>query len=139
MQSIPIAKTSAFINLDTCFAHWTCMFIWNLRVEKYDFANYHLHSKFNQTCLECTGIFFEFIHLFTCKPWHNRHPSMGEDLSLKIEVHEQTIWNNAPESLLFCSIQMKSKSVGNFSQKSTRLRWPKTKIHRINKLTSLWL
>ena len=32
---------------------------------------------------------------------------------------------------------MKSKSVGNFSQKSTRWRWPWSKMHWIEKLTPL--
>ena len=52
------------------------------------------------------------------------HPSVEEDLSLKIEVHDQTIWKSTPELYLICSIQMKSKSVGHLSQKSTRWHWP---------------
>ena len=43
-----------------------------------------------------------------------RHPSVEMDLSLKIEVRDQTIWKSTQELLLICSIQMKFKSIGNF-------------------------
>ena len=66
-------------------------------------------------------------------------PSLEEDLSLKIDVHDQTIWKSTPELLLICSIQMKSKYIGNFSQKSTRWRWPWSKMHQIKKATALLL
>ena len=38
----------------------------------------------------------EALVALVCKVF--KHPSLEEDLSLKIEVHDQTIWNSAPES-----------------------------------------
>ena len=67
------------------------------------------------------------------------HPSVEQDLCLKIEVRDQAIWKSTPELLLICSIQMKSKYIGNFSQKSTRWRWPWSKMHRIKKPTAILL
>ena len=67
------------------------------------------------------------------------HPSVEQDLCLKIEVRDQAIWKSTPELLLICSIQMKSKYIGNFSQKSTRWRWPWSKMHQIKKATALIL
>ena len=59
------------------------------------------------------------------------HPSLEENLSLKIEERDQTIWICILELLLFHSSLMKSKLAGLFFQKSTRWRWAKSKMHRI--------
>ena len=67
------------------------------------------------------------------------HLSVEQDLCLKIEVRDQAILKSTPELLLICSIQMKSKYIGNFSQKSTRWRWPWSKMHQIKKATALLL
>ena len=68
-----------------------------------------------------------FLLLISTLDVHGRwgwHTSLEEDLSLKIEVHDQNIWKSTPELYLVYSIQMKSKSIENFSQKSTRWHWP---------------
>ena len=49
------------------------------------------------------------------------YPWAREDLSLKIDEHDQTIWKSTPELLLSYFIQMKSRSIGKFPQKFYRL------------------
>ena len=48
------------------------------------------------------------------------HTLSTEHFSLKIDVHDQTIWKCIQELWLFHPIQMKLKLVGLFFQKSTR-------------------
>ena len=67
------------------------------------------------------------------------HPSLEQDLSLKIEERDQTIWICMLELQLFHSSQMKSKLAGLFFQKSTRWRWAQSKMHRIKKPKALLL
>ena len=67
------------------------------------------------------------------------HPWDGEDLSLKIDERDQTIWIYIVELSLFHSSQMKLKLAGLFFQKSTRWRWGESKMHQIKKPTALLL
>ena len=56
---------------------------------------------------------------------------------MKIDVGDQTIWKSTLELWLFLSIQMKSRSVGRFPQKSTRWCWPWSKMHKIKKTDTI--
>ena len=65
------------------------------------------------------------------------HPWAGEDLSLKIDVGDQTIQICILELQLFHSSQMKLKLAGLFFQISTRWHWAQSKRLQIQKLAAV--
>ena len=70
---------------------------------------------------------------FDFAPGALQHPWAGEDLSLKINERDQTIWIYILELQLFHSSQMKSKLASLFFQKSTRWCWAQSKMHQMKK------